>query len=175
MVTGEWGNRIPWSSRIRLSQRMSRKYQIGRNSAHAQPLELEFSALLGGKRKWKFKWIETIIEGSISLVLIELNWRMWHWMRRLAIGWCVGGGARWPICDSIRLGRSCSCINAPSICSVAGYGRLKTVGSGDVRVFMVRILSVESLLPWRPAIDARFTRRQPPFQDLPNDRRREKL
>jgi hypothetical protein len=67
-------------------------------------------------------------------------------MWRLAIGWCTGGGPQ-PICDSIRLGRSCSCINATSICSVAGYGELKMVGSGDVGVFTVGILGEESLLP----------------------------
>jgi hypothetical protein len=64
------------------------------------------------------------------------------------------GGVRQPICDSIRLGHSCSYINAPLIYFIAGYAGLKTVGIRDVGVFMVGILGEESLLPQWSGIDA---------------------
>jgi hypothetical protein len=47
------------------------------------------------------------------------------------------GGARWPILDSNRRRNPASDINASSLCSVAGYGIVKTVGTGVIGLFTV--------------------------------------
>jgi hypothetical protein len=48
----------------------------------------------------------------------------------------IDGDVRWPVRDWNRGRRSTSCMNAPSLCSVAGSGEVKIVGSGFVEDFM---------------------------------------